>query len=68
MDEEAFNMNVRKFLKRVGVSSQRQIETAVRQALVDGKIDQDGVCKVSMQLTIDCADEPFVIDGEISLS
>ncbi|UCB54234.1 MAG: hypothetical protein JSW45_09785 [Thiotrichales bacterium] len=68
MDEETFNMNVRKFLKRVGVSSQRQIESAIRQALANGKIDQDGVCKVSMQLSIDCADEPFVVEGEISLS
>ena len=68
MDEEAFNMNVRKFLKRVGVSSQRQIESAIRQALANGEIDPDAVCKVSMQLSIDCSEEPFVIEGEISLS
>jgi len=38
MDEDRFNMSVRKFLKVVGVTSQREIESAVRDALRDGYV------------------------------
>ncbi|MEQ9558120.1 MAG: DUF6494 family protein, partial [Rhodospirillales bacterium] len=38
MDEEHFNMQIRKFLKQVGVTSQREIEGAVRAALASGKL------------------------------
>ena len=68
MDEDAFNISVRKFLKRVGISSQREIEKVIRQALADGEIDQDAVCKVSMQLTIEHADKPLIIEDEIKLA
>jgi hypothetical protein len=42
MDEEVFNMSIRKFLKKVGVTSQREIEQAVRAALAEGKA-ADGI-------------------------
>ena len=38
MDEEVFNLSIRKFLKVVGIGSQREIERAVAQALADGGI------------------------------
>jgi len=38
MDEDAFNASIRKFLKTLGVTAQREIEKAVRQALADGKL------------------------------
>jgi hypothetical protein len=38
MDEDVFNMSIRKFLKKVGVTSQREIEAAVRQA-IDGDVE-----------------------------
>ena len=38
MNEEVFNLSVRKLLKTVGVNSQREIEQAVRTALAAGKI------------------------------
>ena len=38
MDEEVFNLSIRKFLKVVGIGSQREIERAVAQAIADGKI------------------------------
>ena len=46
MDEDRFNMSVRKFLKQVGVTSQRVIEEAVRSGAVKGD-----VLKVRMTLT-----------------
>jgi hypothetical protein len=38
MNEDAFNTSIRKFLKQLGVTSQREIEKAVRQAIADGKL------------------------------
>ena len=46
MSEDAFNMSIRKFLKEVGVTSQRKIEEAVRDGQVGGK-----KLKVRMTLT-----------------
>ena len=68
MDEEVLNLSVRKFLKQVGVTSQREIEKVIREAVLNGDIDQNSICKVSMQLTVDVSDKPLVIDGEIHLS
>ena len=68
MDEEVLNMSVRKFLKKVGITSQREIEKVINEAVINGDIAQDAVCKVSMQLTVDVSDKPLVIDGEIHLS
>jgi len=68
MDEEVLNLSVRKFLKQVGVTSQREIEKVIREAVLNGDIDQNSICKVSMQLTVDVSDKPLIIDGEIHLS
>jgi hypothetical protein len=62
MDEDRFNMSVRKFLKQVGVTSQRVIEEAVR----DGKVEGD-VLKVRMTLTGENAPIEHVIEAEIVL-
>lgn len=38
-DDEKFSGEIRKFLKKVGITSQVEIETAVRAALADGRLD-----------------------------
>ena len=38
MNEDVFNASLRRFLKKVGITSQREIERAVREALADGRI------------------------------
>ena len=43
IDEERFNMQIRKFLKNVGVTSQREIEKAIRDAVEDGRLESDPV-------------------------
>jgi hypothetical protein len=68
MDEEVFNTSIRKFLKKVGITSQIEIEKVITDALSNGEIDQDAVCNVSVQLKIDLSDKPLLIDGEIRLS
>ena len=60
MDEDLFNMAVRKFLKQVGVTSQREIEKVVRSGKVEGN-----VLKVRMRLTADNAPLEHVIEADI---
>jgi len=62
MDEDAFNMSIRKFLKQVGVTSQRAIEMAVR----DGKVKGDTL-HVRMTLTAEGTGLNHVVEGEIKL-
>ena len=68
MDEDRFNMEVRKLLKVVGVTSQREIENAVRQALAAGKIKDNAQLKAKVVLTIPAIGLSHEIDGEIALS
>lgn len=62
MDEDRFNMDVRKFLKVVGVTSQREIEKIVRDGKVEGK-----VLKVKMTLSAENAPLDHVVEETIDL-
>ncbi len=68
MDEETFNLQLRKFLKKVGVSSQSAIENAVREALAAGRIGEDEVLKARMVLTIEAVGLEHEVEGEIALN
>ena len=68
MDEDVFNMGVRKFLKNVGVTSQREIEGAVRQAIADGRLKGDEKIGARVVLTIDGVGLETSIDGDIPLT
>lgn len=67
MDEETFNMSIRKFLKSVGVQSQSEIERAVREALAAGKLKGAESLPARMTLTVAGADVSLTIDGTIEL-
>jgi hypothetical protein len=62
MSEDAFNISIRKFLKEVGVTSQRKIEETVREKQISGK-----KLKVRMTLTAEGTGLTHVVDGEIEL-
>jgi hypothetical protein len=62
MSEDAFNMSIRKFLKEVGVTSQRKIEEAVRGRQFGGE-----KLKVRMTLTAEGTGLNHVVNGEIEL-
>jgi uncharacterized protein DUF6494 len=68
MNEEVFNMSLRKFLKIVGVSSQQEIEKAVRAALADGRIKASEPLAAQMVLTIGKVGLNHKIDGSIDLA
>lgn len=67
MDEETFNIELRKFLKVVGVTSQREIEKAVRDAIKAGKLKGGETLKARVVLSLDGAGLKHTIDGEIAL-
>ena len=67
MDDDVFNMQIRKFLKNVGVTSQREIEIAVREALADDRLKGDEQLNVKVTLVIDDPSLSKVIEGTINL-
>lgn len=67
MNEDVLNMSVRKFLKTLGVTSQREIEKAVRHAVAAGKIPDGGSVKANARVTIEGVDLDFSVDGRIDL-
>jgi hypothetical protein len=67
MNDEAFNMSIRRFLKVVGIRSQSEIERAVSKALADGRIKGDSALPARMRLMIDGVDLDITLEGEIRL-
>ena len=67
MDEERFNMEMRKFLKKVGINSQRLIEQYVRDAIEDGRIEGHEQLEVRATLEIEGLGLKEPIDGIIRL-
>ena len=67
MNEDVFNMDIRKFLKLVGVTSQREIETNVRDAIKAGRLKGHETLKAKVVLTVDGIGLSQAIDGEIKL-
>jgi hypothetical protein len=67
MNEETFNMSIRKFLKTVGVRSQTEIERAVTKAVADGKLKGNEAFPARVRLTIDKVSLDLTLDGEIRL-
>jgi len=67
MNEEAFNVSIRKFLKKVGITSQREIEKAVRAALANGKLKGHEALPSKVALTVGAVGLALEIDGAIEL-
>jgi hypothetical protein len=67
MNEDVVNMDIRKFLKKVGVTSQREIEKALQEAVEAGRLDGSGPLRVSMTLEIAGLGLVHTVDGEIAL-
>lgn len=67
MNEETFNISIRKFLKVVGVSSQREIEHAVEKAIAAGALAGTETLRATMTLEIPTLQVKVNFDGEIKL-
>ena len=67
MDQEVFNISIRKFLKMVGVNSQREIEQAVQKAMQSGRLKDGETVPVKCTLEIPSLGVRVPFDGEIRL-
>ena len=67
MDDDRFNIELRKFLKQVGVTSQREIENAVKAALADGRLKGGETLRARMRLTIDAVGLDHQVEDTIAL-
>jgi hypothetical protein len=68
VDEEAFNLSVRRFLKKLGVTSQREIELAVREQLDAGSLSGGETLRARAVVTVDGVEREIVVEGDIALS
>ena len=68
MDEDVFNMSVRRFLKKLGVTAQREIELAVREQLDGGDLQGDETLDATATITIAGLSRDVVVTGQISLA
>ncbi|HTZ03315.1 MAG TPA: DUF6494 family protein [Xanthobacteraceae bacterium] len=67
MNEDTLNISVRKFLKKVGVTSQREIEQAIRTALAGGRLKGNEALPAKVVLTVEGVGLSAVIEGAIEL-
>jgi Family of unknown function (DUF6494) len=67
MNEDAFNASLRRFLKKVGITSQREIEKAVRDALAAGRLKGHEKLPAKMVLTVGGANLTYEVTDEIEL-
>jgi enamine deaminase RidA (YjgF/YER057c/UK114 family) len=67
VDEEAFNLSVRKFLKQLGITAQREIELGVRGGLEAGRLQGDERLPARATVKVEGLDEEIVVEGEIAL-
>jgi hypothetical protein len=67
MNVDAFNMSIRKFLKHVGVHSQREIEAAVEKAVAAGKLKGNETLPAKMTLTLGGTELTVTFEDKITL-
>jgi hypothetical protein len=67
LDEERFNLEIRKFLKVVGITSQREIEKAVREALAAGKLAPGESIEARVTLELPGLGIQHVVSEELAL-
>jgi len=67
MNEDTFNMSLRKFLKKVGVTSQREVEHRVQESIESGKLMGNEKLDAKVILKVDGIELDIEIDGKIEL-
>jgi hypothetical protein len=67
VNQDVFNMSIRKFLKHVGVHSQREIEAAVERAIKSGRLKGNEKLPAKMTLTVGGLELSVAFDDTIAL-
>jgi len=68
MNEDVFNTSLRKFLKKVGVTSQREIEKAVREGIASGKLKGNEALPAKATFNIGGVNLKFDVEGDVELT
>jgi Family of unknown function (DUF6494) len=68
MDEEVFNLSVRKFLKKLGVTAQREIELGVRDQIEQGRLEGGETLEATATVRVDGLDKDILVTGRIALA
>jgi hypothetical protein len=67
MDEEVLNNSLRRFLKKVGITAQREIEKAVREGIASGKLKGNEPLHAKAAFAIAGVDLTFDVEGDVEL-
>lgn len=67
MNEESLNMQIRKFLKKVGINSQREIENALREAEAAGRLNTGDTVALGMTLKVDSLGVSFAVEDTLRI-
>ena len=67
MNEDAFNMSVRRFLKQVGITAQRDIEAAVRLAIAQGNLTGNDKLQVTATISVVKTNLKVIVKDELRL-
>ena len=67
MDEDTLNIEIRKYLKHVGITSQREIERAVLKAVETGMLNGSEILEIKMTLDVPVIGVSHCIEGKIAL-
>jgi Family of unknown function (DUF6494) len=68
MDEEVLNTSLRRFLKKVGITAQREIERAVRDGVASGKLKGDEALPAKATFNIEGVNLTFEVAGDVELT
>jgi len=68
MDKDELNINIRKFLKKLGIKSQREMEEAITKAVELGDLEGNERLRVTAHVALEGTDVDFTINEEISLA
>ena len=67
MNEESFNMNLRKFLKKLGITGQREIENTVSEGIAHGQLKGNEILYGKARITLEGTTLDLTVDGQIAL-
>ena len=67
MNEETLNIETRRFLKKVGITAQREIERAVEKAVAEGRLSGNEKLEARMTLEVPALEIRHTIEGNIAL-
>jgi Family of unknown function (DUF6494) len=68
MDEEIFNLSVRKFLKKLGVTAQREIELGVRDQIEQGRLEGGETLEATATVRVEGLEKDILVTGRIALA